>query len=332
MSLLWKRCSKKKLITIHKRPSPTGYKHIYDFAQSIIIPKIEHFIKGISMCISCDKGVCGSMTVEAAVCLPLFLFFFLNIGSTVEIIRLHGNLQLALWEVGNRMAVYGHVLQEASPSEEAMIEAAAGDDEDSWGMELAGIAMSYTYVKAQILDYLGEEYLEQAPLSYGAAGLQFLESSIWETDGRFELLVTYEVSPLTDMAGFRSFRMANRYYGHLWNGYRISGTAEQGVEQQYVYITDTGQVYHTDRECTHLKLSVRQVGLSEACAATNANGRRYVSCEKCARGGSRERVYITSEGDCYHFEKECPGLKRTIYTVPLNDVGDRRLCMRCGAG
>jgi len=49
----------------------------------------------------------ASMTMEAAVVLPLFFFFFLDLTSSIEMIRLHGNFQMALWDVGNTISVYG---------------------------------------------------------------------------------------------------------------------------------------------------------------------------------------------------------------------------------
>ena len=91
------------------------------------------------------------------------------------------------------------------------------------------MAVSYTYVKNQICNQLGEEYLEQSPLEQGADSLQFLESST--KNDICEIVVTYGISPLTEVLGFRKFRMANRYYGHLWNGYAIPGTEN---DEEYV--------------------------------------------------------------------------------------------------
>ncbi len=326
MSLLWKDFNIKNLLTIHKRPSPTYGKHISCFAQSKT--PIHHFIEGISLFISCKRRISASMTVEAAIVLPLFMFFFLNLGSAIEMIRLHGNLELALWEVGNRVSVYGHVLNKKEEKTEEFQD--SQQQPDSWWMELAGVTLSYTYVKSQLVEYLGKDYLEGSPLTYGVDGLQFIESDIWESDGRFEIVLTYSVSPLSGMSGFRPFRMANRYYGHLWNGYQIPGTHMGAVEDEYVYITENGTVYHTNRNCTHLVLSVQPVSLQQALLGKNEHGEKYSACEKCRKSGYWGRVYITNDGTCYHFERDCPGLKRTIRCVLLSQVKDRSLCMRCG--
>ena len=64
--------------------------------------------------------------------------------------------------------------------------------------------------------------------------------------------------------------MANRYYGHMWNGYEIP----EPEDEEYIYVTENGRVYHTNRECTHIRLSVRVVEATEAL-------REYRPCEKC---------------------------------------------------
>lgn len=353
MSPLWKERKFLQLKTMEKRPSPIHNHYISSFAQSFLFPNfilkdsvfssflsfrgkshknlcnLSGSIKGISLFTSKRDRLPASMTVEAALVLPLFLFFFLNLMSAIEMMRLHGNLQLALWETGTCMSVYGSVLSGGDGDnklQEAAEEQMQGnrEDEDSWWAELAGAVWSYVYVKAQLISYLGEEYLEQSPLTYGADGLQFLESNVWEGRDCFEVVVTYSVSPLCSISGFRPFRMANRYYGHLWTGYELPGT-----EEIFVYVAENGEVYHMDRNCTHLKLSVRQVTWQQAHTTQNAQGKSYAACEKCGGQGTAALVYITDEGERYHFNSDCPGLKRTVACLALSEVGNLRACQRC---
>lgn len=347
MSLLWKKEKRLQPKIIRKRPSPKHNDHILSFAQSLNSSQgrktpflLKRFctIKGISLFASKGPTAAASMTVEAAIVLPLFLFFFLNLMSSIEMLRLHGNLQLALWETGNRMSVYGSVLSDPNAVEELQKNESAeqksvaenqsqnfSEEKESLWKELAGVVWSYTYVKSQITEYLGRDYLEQSPLSQGVDSLQFLESNVFENKDCFEVVVTYSVSPLCSIAGFYPFRMANRYYGHLWNGYELSEE-----EEVFVFVAENGEVYHVDRECTHLKLSVRQVTWQQACNSKNEQGKKYVACEKCSRTGTADVVYITDEGACYHFAATCSGLKRTVACVPLSEVGNLRQCQRCG--
>lgn len=251
--------------------------------------------------------------MEAAVVLPLFLCFFLNLGCAIELIRLHGNLEFALCEIGNRMTVYGYAL--------------SGDG--GVGSELKDLALSYGYVKNELVKYLGEQYLEETPLSQGVEGLQFWESELVTGEDCIEIIVTYEVAPFGKIAAFRPFRMANRYYGHLWNGYQIPEMEGTGIHPAVVYVTENGVVYHTDRNCSHLSLSVRSVSLQEAYASRNEDGKNYTPCARCKEEGMQKKVYITDEGDNIHFRADCPGLKRTVKAVSGEEAEKYRACSRC---
>ena len=321
MSLLWKQSKKKKLQTNQKRPSPTHIKSILSLAQGLFPIQLNNVssIKGISLPTSWRSSWRASMTVEAAMVLPLFLFFFINLMSSIEMIRLHGNLQLAIWDVGNRMSVYGHVLWQEEAAELSAVEA-----EDSWWQETLGIVWSYTYVKSQIKDYLGEEYLESSPLINGVNGLQFWEGNVMEGEDCFEIVASYGVSPFSSIAGIRPFGMANRYYAHVWNGYDVTRAALE----ELVYVAENATVYHLDRSCTHLQLSIRQVTLHQAQNAENSQGATYRECEKCA-GNRGEYVYITEEGDCFHWKRDCAGLKRSIACLPISEIPELRRCRRC---
>ncbi len=96
----------------------------------------------------------------------------------------------------------------------------------------------------------------------------------------------------------------------------------------YVYVTAEGEVYHLYADCTHLDLSVRRVTKAVATISKNEYGERYSECELC-KGPFGILVYITSEGNRYHSERNCSGLKRTIRQIPLSEVGNRRGCIRC---
>ena len=89
---------------IFKRPSPKQTTKFQSLARGLysLTPflMIKHSIKGISLSTFFERKRQAGMTVEAAVVLPLFLLFFLNLSCAMEMIRLHGNLQLALQDVG----------------------------------------------------------------------------------------------------------------------------------------------------------------------------------------------------------------------------------------
>lgn len=263
------------------------------------------------------KKVPAAMTVEASLLLPLFLFCFLNFCSLMEMMRLHGNMEFALCNVGKQVGCYGAAFSDAVDKNENRLLAEIGD-----------FAVTGTYVKSKIVSYLGREYLEQSPLVGGSGGLHLWESNLFTEDDCYDIVVTYRVEALYPLPGLRSFRMANRYYGHLWNGYEIPGTEQN--EEEVVYVTETGEVYHTDRNCTHLLLSVKQVSIEEAEQSRNHSGERYTTCELCGNFPLGEMVYITEEGTAIHHIRECSGLKRTVRRIQKSEAVFYRPCSRCG--
>jgi len=265
----------------------------------------------------------AGMTVEASLVLPLFLLFFVNIGSAMEMIRLHSNMELALYDVGRSMSIYGYAL--------ADVKEVYQTDDERVGQFVEGIgefALTNLYVESQLIQYLGRDYLNESPIAGGAEGLDLYESELLDEEGHMEIIVTYQVSPTVDIAAFRDFRMMNRYYGHIWSGYQLSDDAVRGV----VYVTENGSVYHENRNCTHLSLSVRETTMGAVAWERNNVGGRYGTCDKCVREETifdYETVYVTGEGDCFHIRRECPGLKRTVYTLPESRKNEYRPCSRC---
>lgn len=299
MASLWKR--KEKLKTNTQNPSSANYDKQGDFAQS---PR-KISIKKSSLFSLFFKRVKAGMTVEAAVALPLCLLFLVNLGYAVEIIRLHNNLQFALWDAGSRVAMYGCEQGEGSFS----------------------VLATEFYIGNRLRDSVGEDYLDSSPLVRGSRGLQLWETGLSDTGNELDIKLTYQVGPMSVLAGFQPFRMTNRCYVRLWNGYDVTGTQEVNT---YVYVAENGAVFHRDRNCTHLQLSVHSVGRGELEQRRNQWGQKYGACEKCGKGSMPDTLYVTEEGHCYHYREDCSGIKRTVTSLTLEEAAGYPPCSRCG--
>ncbi|MBD5507604.1 MAG: hypothetical protein HDR05_06050 [Lachnospiraceae bacterium] len=257
------------------------------------------------------------MTLEAAFALPFFLFAVLNILFAVNIIGMQSRLQAAMHQVGNKMAFAGYSYENT----------VSGVLPES----LVSVALSEGYARGQILEYVGRSYLEQSCVKGGSGGISFAGSSVMGTDDLIDLKVSYRVRPFVELLGFDGFWMSQRYYGRAWTGYDVTGSiSDITQEDPMVYITETGEVYHLDRNCTYLNPSVEAVSAESVSGRRNTSGAKYTACGFCGGAGGGKEVYITSYGSSYHRQITCPGLKRTIYTVPLSEVGTRRRCSKCG--
>ena len=301
-----------------KKPSPTNPDPIPGSAQNpdkfsggSVCRQTQKYcpIERISLFTSLSKWVDAGMMVEAAVVLPLMLFFLLNLSCAVELIRLHGNLQLALWDVGSRLAVYGYALEDS---------------------DVASLFSGF-YIQDQVIEYAGKDYLDNSPLKNGSQNISMWKSNIFSSNDELDVILTYPVAPWSGLVPFTSFRMANRYYAHIWSGYEIPDDPEQSEQElDIVYIAENGVVYHENRNCTHLVLSVREVSRSVAETAVNQWGRGYSPCEKCNPESASLTLYITDEGERYHSDRNCSGLKRTVFSILRSNITGYRACSRCG--
>lgn len=260
------------------------------------------------------------MTLEAAIILPLFLFVFLSLLSVIEMYRLQANISASLWKTGRSLSQYGYLYQN-KPTEQPLVD------------KLASIAFSESYVKGRL-----EEDLQNSPgatlvLKEGSSGIVLLGSSLMEADSDIINLKAYYVAqPLCRMYAGMSFLMQTEYYGHAWTGYDLSGRSGNNKEEteEYVYVTQTGTVYHTNRNCTYLNPSIRAASADTLAEERNDSGEKYTACPVCKPQQDKQTFYVTRYGEVYHASLNCPVLKRTIFRIRKSEVGDRGLCSKCG--
>lgn len=289
----------------------------------------------------------ASMTVEAAIVLPLFIFFMAEILYVFDMIRLQSRFLQALHETGTVMSEYAFYTEYALDDVASIADSATGTDSTSSALEsllgdasgLSGygvsLVLSETYVQSSAEDYLGTEYLNNTCLDGGAASVSYLQSQIMVNNDIIDLVADYRVKPFLSIFGLDSFSMQSRYYGHAWTGYSIGSESSQTStdddnDGQIVYITPTGSVYHLSEDCTYLKPSTRTISASEVDSARSSDGSKYYPCEVCNPTKTGTLV-ITEDGNRYHSSASCSAIKRTVIEVLLSQVEDTmNCCSKCG--
>ncbi|MCR4738852.1 MAG: pilus assembly protein [Lachnospiraceae bacterium] len=263
------------------------------------------------------KRLKGSLTIEAALVLPLFLFAMISVIMIGEAVRFSGNLNAALLDAGKKLSIYAY----------------AGDKAglDPGGL-IGGKAVSLTLGKSMTLTGLDKEESFPVPAENGKSGLSFIHSTVLGPDQMIDLNAVWRMKIFFPLPGVKGFRVIDRARIRAFTGYDNTRREDRSDEdEEMVFITETGTVYHRDRNCRHLNLKIRPVQRSSVGKERNSNGGKYYPCEYCG-GGSAENVYITEDGDRFHTKLSCPGLKRTIRTVPISKTGGRPPCSHCGGG
>ncbi len=147
---------------------------------------------------------------------------------------------------------------------------------------------------------------------------------------------------LTDNADYKIFFLPSAFNtsdircigaARAWTGRDEQSASGDGLESYtYVYVTESGSVYHISSTCTHINLSIHSASVSEISELRNESGGRYTACEICIEDENVSgSVYITNEGNRYHDSLSCSGLKRTVRMVEISKVNGLRLCSRCAS-
>ena len=283
-------------------------------------------------------SVKGSLTLEAAIAVPLFVFFVMNLLFIFEAVRLQSGLQAAVQQAGEQVCEAAYYTRFAgSQGQDGGTGTGAPETDPSVTDAESGQAVSFllseVYVRGKVTSYLGEPFWRHNCVVGGRAGLSFAGSDIMSEGDRVEIVVSCRIRPFIRILGFKDFPMQARYCGHAWVGWTegsespADGGSGEGNE---VYVTKYGECYHTDPGCIYLNPQIRMVPAQEVDKYRSGNGARYYPCETC-RPGKSGTVYITKEGNRYHSDPSCGGIVRNIDTMDSTAAGGHyRPCPKCG--
>lgn len=258
--------------------------------------------KRISWCTSCILR--GSMTVEASLVFPLFLFALTALLYLLVVLRLQTEIGRGLTDAGREL------------SQNAVLE----------GMENSFLAAAEG--KRKMKEYLngraGVEIIKNGIDGISMAGSRWSgEDSLWTLQASYQVLLPPDI-PL-----FHSIKITQTKTVRGWTGFGKRQVLLEEQGEEVVYITDYGTVYHRSLSCRHLKLAIQQVAFAQLEYLRNGNGGKYTPCERCWKNGSRV-IYITAEGSRYHETLNCSGLVRGIRTVRISEAGGLPPCSVCG--
>lgn len=245
-------------------------------------------------------GSKGSMTVEAALTIPVFLFAVLCLIYLLEVQAI-------------RISVHSAAQGAAKNAAEDIVTIPV---------------LNLFKFKSDMVKMIGSERLEGSIIEGGKSGISCLGSIYYPSTGEIHVYVSYKIR--LPFPGFTHIgvRQRDRFTVKAWTGYQKPDVEEE--DGQIVYVTDTGTVYHTNYQCSYLQLSIRFLPSTGLSGIRNLGGARYRSCEKCVHGSAMAGVYVTDSGNRYHNSLNCSGLKRSIRAVKKSKVYGKAPCSRCG--
>lgn len=240
----------------------------------------------------------ASYTLEAAIVIPFVAAFFVAVLFFFRVLQIETQVQEALDYASRKSACEACI----TDSESVLLASAKA----YFLKDIKGYELPAQYVKG------------------GTVGISLLHSDL--SDDYVDLRADYHIRLPISFFAVKGIKISQSSKSRKWTGDTGNGQGEE-----YVYVTETGTVYHRDRMCSYLDLSIQTVNSSGVGGMRNEGGHKYYPCAECAaKNKVGSTVYITDYGTCYHTSLSCGGLKRTIYLIPLSEVGGRGPCSKCG--
>lgn len=300
------------------------------------------------------------------------MFAILSVIYLLQIIGIQESLQQAITQLGldtSKYAyVYEYIMEQESDVEKGSAESDLSDDiedsqrgiketnniEETNNLEeindleetkqssveaLVATAIDSAYFKIMLSQYVDEEQINNSCIKGGMSGISTFMSNYMSEGDDIDIVISYFLKIPVPFFSISDIPVLQRVRVRGFTGYKPeskkgSNEEEQEGDKTLVYIAETGNVYHTTKECSHLKLSIEEAEYSHLDNLRNDSGGKYYSCSICiakTEHNNLSSIYITKSGDRYHSSLNCSGLKRTVRTITLNQVGNKTLCTRCGA-
>lgn len=242
----------------------------------------------------------GSLTLEAAIVVPIFFFAMLCLAYLLEMMAIQTTMRNALYSAGKEAAKQAY----------------------------SGTMLTSGQLEKQIIRNIGEDKLERSVVYQGGNGIDCTNTRCNWSTGVMQLSVRYQVKIPILMFRIAPLTCEEKLRVKGWTGY-VSGMDDE-TKRDMVYVTDTGIVYHQDADCTYLDMSIFSANVDDIEELRNKSGGKYYACESCGRKETESKFrYITDYGTRYHTSLECKKIKRNIYAVSKEEAYGLGGCSKC---
>ena len=178
----------------------------------------------------------ASLTLEAALVLPVFLAALVAVVFFLQAIQVQSRLQQSLYNQVKKVSGYAYYMNIADMSEQVEQ------------------IMQAEYVKYAVINEIGRDYLENSVITGGSSGIH-INFLVDAKKGILDAELDYSMDIPFNLLGFPSIRFSSRLRCHTWIG-NTSGDKVQSSD--VVYVTANGEVYHLYSDCSYLVSSIKK--------------------------------------------------------------------------
>lgn len=265
----------------------------------------------------------GSLTLEAALVFPLFVFFCAILLIPMQLMDRQRQIQSVVESVGEDISQYAYGVYVMNKGKEKAVDLDR-DDGESEDMSLFFKGAAEAYVRAAVLGRINGKWVRDVSFSGTEVG----------TDEMVRIVMKYRM--LLPFSIFRtdSIEAEAVCSRRLWTGAGGNrGGADGGgtpEEEEMVYVGRDSTRYHRKRDCHYLYNDLKQVGAGEIEDLRNQDGKRYHPCSSCQAASFKGPFFVMPWGTRYHATGRCSSITAFVQTVPLSQVEHLGACSYCG--
>lgn len=242
----------------------------------------------------------GFYVVEAAVTIPVFVVFMVELLFFFLVMQLQMEIQASLNYTGKLLA-----------------EAAVLEKQEN------ALLLRQVTAKTIFLKHVKEQEISLAHVRGKEFGIRLDTTA---SDEEYVCLkAVYRIRFPITLLGRHGYTIRQQVKVRKWKG----DAASVKEAADWVYVTPKGTAYHESMGCPYLDLSIRGVAVQEVWHLRNQSGGKYYACNDC-ENPVKQMVYITDYGTLYHTSLGCTGLKRSVQKVKRTETGERHACPKCG--
>lgn len=261
----------------------------------------------------------GSLTVEASLVLPVFLFAIVALLYFFQVMWIQEQVHFGLWECGKEISRYGYIYDRVGVT---------GTEPNSY-KSVAEKCVSGLLTKEKMKEYLSDEVLSHSCVN---GGIQY-STTAYGDENEILLCASYKIQfPLWCFAS-PTYQIVQQVKTRAFVGTDKIGISDNKEEDIEVYVTETGTVYHRSLQCSHINLTITTAKFGQLSKLRNQYGGKYKACEKCVKNkklSTKATIYVPSDGDKYHNSLGCSGLTRRVRKVKLSSLMGYPPCSKCG--
>ena len=274
-----------------------------------------------------SRDVPASLTVEAALGLPLVLFAMMLLMTPFRVMNAERKMQAVCERVCMDVCEYAYTVRELKLGNK--VNSAVKEAADGFGDYFeSGALGGYAAVRAKI-----------AAEDENVTITDFLETECMVENDVVTVRLDYEYRLPFSLFGIGPLTQTVVSSRRAWTGASDSGDGgTPGAEEddQWVYIGknhETTRTYHLDPHCSYLANDeIIAVTVTGSGNLKNSIGARYSACSVCGAAAVTvgQKVYILPGGNVYHSDPGCRAIIAYMQCVKLSTIPGYHPCVRCG--